>query len=145
MKAKQNLYLIIFICAVTVFIALIAVWSCMHTVKSLINVSGLTGENTVVCYVDAKTKAQLEEGMTVKISNTENGTVSFIAEQPLSLGEVKAELPESYIDYTAATLNLGEWNYKVIILADKPLESNRLVSVSILKSAKRPIDYLFKK
>ncbi len=137
-------FLIIFICAITVLIVLLAVWSCVYTVRSLVDLSGLSGENTVICYVDAKTAAGLSEGMTVTISGAGGGTVSFIASTPLSKGEVIAELPESYVDYTAATLNISEWNYKVIISSDKPLTAGKLVSLSILKSAKRPIDYLFK-
>ena len=143
-KSDGKTFLILFIAAATVFIALLAVWSCVYTVESLIDLNGLTGENSVVCYVDAKTAASLSEGMTVKIDGSAGGTVSFIASSPLSKGEVVSELPESYVDYTAATLNLGEWNYKVVITSDKPLTANKLVAVSDLKSAKRPIDYLFR-
>ena len=142
-SVRKNLFIVIFLSALIVLTVLSAVWACTYTVNSVVELSGISDGNAIVCYVDAKTAANLSEGMSVIIDGNESGIVSFIADKPLSKTEVYSTLPGEYIDFTAATLNVSEWNYKIVITLERPVDADLLVSLSIVTRSARPIDYLF--
>jgi len=142
-SVRKNLFIVVFLSALIVLTALTAVWACTYTINSVVELSGISDGSSIVCYVDAETAANLSEGMSVIIDGNESGSIAFIADKPLSKTEVYSTLPNEYIDFTAATLNVSEWNYKIVISVERPVDADLLVNLSIVTRTARPIDYLF--
>ncbi|MEG1710614.1 MAG: hypothetical protein RR054_00790 [Clostridia bacterium] len=140
----KGLHLWLFLGGIIILIVCALVWGCTYQIRSTVVVNGITHNNTVVCYVDAKTASKLSSGMEVSINGIYSGSVSIIAKLPYSKAEVMATLKGQFIDYTAATLNLSEWNYKVIITLDSGIEDNKLVKLTVITQVKRPIDFFGK-
>ena len=53
-----------------------------------------------------------------------------------------SSLTGNFIDYTAAQLNLNDWNYRVVISLDEAIDDGKLLKVTVITETFRPIDFL---
>ena len=141
-KSSGNLYIWIILAGALLLIVCLFVWACTAQIRSVLEVSGISQNNTVVCYLSATEKDRISRGMNVKVNDNISGSISIIADTPVSRSEVLSSLTGNFIDYTAAQLNLNDWNYRVVISLDEAIDDGKLLKVTVITEAFRPIDFL---
>lgn len=125
--------------AVFALAAAVVVWSITGSLPSIVTAYGVAGENQIVCYVPQAAAEDLKPGMEVKVGGLK-GKITRVAAVPLSYQEAVAELGA---DYYAYTLRLSEWNWKVEIQVESPLDKGAVYAASITTDNVRPLEFLF--
>lgn len=138
----NRLYVWLVLGGIFLLVVCTVVWACTAQIRSTVETVGISHGNAVICYLSKTQKERLSEGMSVKINEGMSGSVSMIADMPVSKAEVMSSLSGSYIDYMAAQLNLDEWNYRVVISLDESVADGKLMKIAVITDSFRPIDFL---
>ena len=95
--------------SVIVLLIGVCVWGVFGKLETTVTVPAICADGKTYCYVSAETAAELEQGMTVKIGQTE-GKVSAIASEP-------EKVTEEFGDYAMEIggFQTGEWVYEVTL------------------------------
>ncbi len=124
------------IVAVILLVVGFGVWAFFGNATTIVNMIGVSENGTVTCYTD--NASSLKSGMEIKLSDGSKGKIVSVSETPQSKNEISSE----YDEYTSYSLNLSEWNYKVVVKAEGC--NDGVVTVSAIVESVRPISFIGK-
>lgn len=125
--------------AVIVLLVAVLIWSATGSLPTQISANAIAEDGTLVCYFSQEDAAKLQEGMDVRLSGGETGSVASIGSIPLSQEEVDAAVSG---DYALHALDLSEWNIPVAIQADIKLQDGHIYPLVITLNSVNPIEFL---
>lgn len=131
----------ILLAAVIVLLAAVLIWSATGSLPTQISVNAIAEDGALVCYFSQEDAAKIQEGMNVRLSDGETGSVASIGSFPLSQEEVAAAISDNG-DYALHSLNLDEWNVPIAIQADINLQDGRIYPLVITLNSVNPIEFL---
>lgn len=122
--------------AIIVLLISIFVWGLFGNLETSIIKNGIAKNGNIVCYFEEMNIENIKEGMKVKVGDVEGAVIS-VDKVPLS----KEKIEEKLDDYTAYSLSLDTWNYKVIVKADGIIDG--ICEVSIVLESVKPLSFVF--
>lgn len=121
--------------AAVVLLAGFLIWTALGYLPTTVPVVCVAENGSLTGFVSDA--SEIKPGQTVRIGDTE-GRVRSVSSMPLSSEEISKRYDS---DYTLHLLNIGDWNYEVVIAAaDVP---DGLTEGTIVTDAVHPIQFIF--
>ncbi|MEG0257547.1 MAG: hypothetical protein RR632_04545 [Christensenella sp.] len=120
--------------AAVVLLGALLIWGIYGAIPDVIEMNGVAQEGTVTCYVN--NPANITDKMKAEVDG-KPAEVVRVEENPFSKDEVAKRFNE---DYVLHMLDVGDWNYEVIVFSDTA--SDGIVRVKIIGNPIQPISFL---
>ena len=118
--------------------AMLIFWAFSANLPLVIQTSGISAADGILCYLPIYEAKSLSLGMKVKINETE-GKIQSIYPNPISKEEAAMEIGA----YQADMMIQAPWNLKIILSPSTTISNNQFLSIKIITDTIKPIDLVF--
>lgn len=128
----------VILAAVLILLAAVFVWGYFGALPTSVTANGVGSGGSVVCFLPREDAEAVSEGMDAVVGSYP-AVVSQVGSVPLSAAEAQDELVS---DYARASAELSDWNIRIVLTLEAPVEDGQVYPVKITAGETRPIDFI---